>query len=398
MVSLSVKDVKIIIKRGAFSMKIIHLSDLHIGKKLNGYSLIEDQQYILRRIFDIIEQETPDCVIIAGDVYDKAIPSTEAVDLLDSFLVELSAMDTHVFIISGNHDSPERLAFASRLISNTGIHISPVYSGSIIPDVMEDSFGSVGIYMLPFVKPANVRHFFPDAEISSYTDAVRTAVEQMEIDTSRRNVLITHQFVTGAARCDSEDVSVGGTDNVDVEVFSDFDYVALGHIHRPQNVGSERVRYCGTPLKYSFSEAADEKSVTVIELAEKGSLTVRTVPLRPQRDMVVLRGSYDQLTSRDFYKDTTYCEDYLHIILTDEEDIPYAMSNLRTIYPNLMKLDYDNTRTRSGGVVTGTADVERRSPLELFEEFYEMQNGSEMSDIQTEHISSMIEKIWENRK
>ena len=276
-------------------MKFIHLSDLHIGKRVNEFSMCEDQKYILRQILQIIDDEEPDAVIIAGDVYDKSIPSTEAVELLDSFLYRLSKRRSEVFIISGNHDSPERLSFGSRLIDGSGIHIAPVYSGEIKPFAVK----GVNIYLLPFIKPAHVRRFFEDEKIESYTDAMRVAIERMGVDEAQSNILVTHQFVTGSGITDSEDLSVGGSDNVDASVFEPFDYVALGHLHRPQNCGSEKIRYCGTPLKYSFSEANDRKSVTVGELDGEKQLTVRTVELMPQRDMVKLRGTYNELISAE---------------------------------------------------------------------------------------------------
>ena len=261
-------------------MKLIHLSDLHLGKRVYDFSLLEDQAYILKEILKVIDTEEPDGVIIAGDIYDKSVPSTEAVELLDEFLVQLSRRDLQVFLISGDHDSPERLAFASRLIASAGIHMSPVYHGVIEPIVLTDAYGPLNVYLLPFVKPAHVRRFFPDRKIESYQDALCAAIEALPVDWSGRNVLVTHQFVTGAVRSDSEEISVGGTDNIDAAVFERFDYVALGHIHGPQNIRSERIRYCGTPLKYSFSEAEHVKSVTVTEIGEKGSLPVRKVPLQ----------------------------------------------------------------------------------------------------------------------
>ena len=256
-------------------MKLIHLSDLHLGKRVNEFSLLEDQKYILTKILNIIDEEKPDALLIAGDIYDKAIPSAEAVELFDDFLVRLAGKDIKTFIISGNHDSPERLAFANRLIDISGIHLSPVYNGKVEPCTLTDSFGNINIYMLPFVKPIHVRRFYPEEEISTYTDAIRVALSQVKFDPKDRNVLITHQFVTGAERSESEEISVGGSDNVDASVFDGWDYVALGHIHRPQNIGEERIRYCGTPLKYSFSEANHQKSVTVVELNEKGNQSIR---------------------------------------------------------------------------------------------------------------------------
>lgn len=379
-------------------MKLIHLSDIHLGKRVNEFSMLEDQAHILKKILAVVDEEKPDGVLIAGDVYDKSVPSTEAVQLFDDFLVRLAERKLPVFIISGNHDSPERLSFANRLIDAVGIHLAPVYNGVVEPITLSDEYGPVNVYMLPFIKPAHVRGFFPDTEITGYSDAVAAAIGRMNIDKTQRNVLITHQFVTGAQRSDSEELSVGGTDNIGAEVFCDFDYVALGHIHGPQNMDSGRIRYCGSPLKYSFSEAAQQKSVTVAELKEKGALEIHTVPLIPRRDMVELKGSYQQLTLREFYENTTYQEDYTHITLTDEEDIPDAVAKLRAVYHNLMKLDYDNTRTRHSAAISGAENVETRSPIDLFAEFYELQNGLPMSAEQTELVASLIEKIWEGEE
>ena len=379
-------------------MKLIHLSDIHLGKRVNEFSMLEDQAHILKKILAVVDEEKPDGVLIAGDVYDKSVPSTEAVQLFDDFLVRLAKRKLPVFIISGNHDSPERLSFANRLIDAAGIHLAPVYNGVVEPITLNDEYGPVNVYMLPFIKPAHVRGFFPDTEITGYSDAVAAAIGRMNIDKTQRNVLITHQFVTGAQRSDSEELSVGGTDNIGAEVFCDFDYVALGHIHGPQNMDSGRIRYCGSPLKYSFSEAAQQKSVTVAELKEKGTLEIHTVPLIPRRDMVELKGSYQKLTLRESYENTTYQEDYTHITLTDEEDIPDAVAKLRAVYHNLMKLDYDNTRTRHSAAISGAENVETRSPIALFAEFYELQNGLPMSAEQTELVASLIEKIWEGEE
>ena len=378
-------------------MKLVHLSDLHLGKRVNEYSMLEDQAFILKRILGIIETEKPDAVILAGDIYDKSIPSAEAVQLFDDFLYQLAQLRLEVFVISGNHDSPERIAFGSRLMDASGIHMSPVYNGSVAPVTLTDAFGPVNIYMLPFLKPATVRRFFGE-EISSYTDAIKAAIDAMHIDPSARNVLVTHQFVTGASRSESEEVSVGGADNVDADVFGAFDYVALGHIHSPQNCGSERIRYCGTPLKYSFSEAKDRKSVTIVELRKKGTLSLRTVDLIPKRDLVELKGTYAELTLRSFYETTSWQEDYTHITLTDEEDVPDAIGKLRTIYRHLMKLDYDNRRTRASSSIEGAEAVESKSPLELFADFYELQNNQPMSSEQAAYMEDLIETIWEGEQ
>ena len=376
-------------------MKFLHLADLHLGKRVNGFSMLEDQAHILRQILAILDDEQPDGVLIAGDVYDKSVPSVEAVELLDGFLTELRARGVPVLLISGNHDSPERLAFGGRVMDSCGIHISPVYDGALAPVTLQDEFGPVHVWLLPFVKPAHVRRWFPDADIESYTDAVAEAVARMDIDTAARNVLVTHQFVTGGARSGSEELSVGGTDNVDSGVFAPFDYVALGHLHGAQHIGRETIRYAGSPLKYSFSEARQHKSVTVVTLGEKGDVQVRTVALTPLRELREIRGSYDELTARSFYEHTTYRSDYLHLILTDEQDVFDAMSRLRTIYPYLMTLDYDNARTRAAGGMSVPAETERRTPLELFEALYQRQNHRPMSEVQRAYIAQLMEQIME---
>ena len=374
-------------------MKLIHLSDLHLGKRVDEYSMLEDQAYILKKILGIIDDENPEAVIIAGDVYDKAVPPAEAVELFDEFLVQLAKRRLEVFVISGNHDSPERIAFGGRLMDQSGIHMSPVYDGQVRPVPLSDEYGTVKVYMLPFLKPVQVRRFFGDG-IATYTEAMQAVISAMEIDPAERNVLVTHQFVTGALRSDSENVSVGGADNVDACVFAPFDYVALGHLHAPQNCGSPAIRYCGTPLKYSFSEAKDQKSVTVVELGRKGELNCRTVELTPLHDLVELRGTFGELTQKSFYGDTTWQEDYTRIVLTDEEDIPDAIGKLRTIYHRLRSISYDNRRTRTEAQL-GAAAVEEKSPFALFSEFYEQRNNQPMSGEQADYMQKLIEKTWE---
>lgn len=374
-------------------MRIMHLSDLHIGKRLNEFSLLEDQEYILTRILSTIDEQAVEAVIIAGDVYDKSIPSSEAVELFDDFLFKLSKRDLKVFVISGNHDSAERIAFGGRLMDKSGIFMSPVFDGKVLPVTLSDKYGEICFYMLPFIKPSHVRRYY-DNEISSYTEALKLVIDNMNIDTTKRNILITHQFVTGATRTESEEISVGGTDNVDASVFDGFDYVALGHIHSAQKCGSEYIRYCGTPLKYSFSEANDTKSVTILDVNEKGNISLSYPTLTPKRDMVEIKGKYDEITFKGFYENTTWQDDYMHITLTDEEDIPDALTKLRVIYKNIMKLEYDNRRTRHSAQIIGASDVKSKSPLEHFEEFYELQNGQPMSDEQRAFLTEIIESIW----
>ncbi len=376
-------------------MKIMHLSDLHLGKRVNEFSMLEDQEYILTKIINIIDEQNPHAVVIAGDIYDKSVPSAEAVELFDNFLVNLSMRNLKVFVISGNHDSAERIAFGGRLMDKSGIYMSPVFNGKVEPITLKDEFGEINFYMLPFVKPSHVRRFYPDDNIETYTDAIKVVVDHMNIDATKRNVLITHQFATGAVRTDSEDISVGGTDNVDVSVFADFDYVALGHIHRAQKCGSDFVRYSGTPLKYSFSEANDTKTVTIVELNAKSDTKLSFCPLIPKRDLVEIKGSYNDLTLKSFYDGTSYAEDYMHITLTDEEDIPDVLTKLRVIYKNIMKLDYDNLRTRHSTAISAASDIKSKTPLEHFGEFYEMQNGQCMNDEQVAFMTRLIEEIWE---
>ena len=378
-------------------MKLLHISDLHIGKRVNEFSMLEDQKHVLAQILSLADTELPAAVLIAGDVYDKSVPSAEAVQLFDEFLCALAKRRLRVFIISGNHDSPERLAFGGRLMDGSGVYISPVYSGIVDPILLEDDFGEVAFYLLPFIKPSNVRRYYEEENIESYTDAVACAIRHMEIDPARRNVIITHQFVTGATRSESETISVGGTDNVDAEVFDAFEYVALGHIHGPQPVGRPEVRYCGTPLKYSFSEADHSKSATVVELGAKGEIAISTRPLTPLRDMRKLRGSYSELVKRENYIGTN-TDDYLHITLTDEQDIPDVMAKLRTVYPNVMRLDYDNRRTRSDAVLTAGEQTLQQTPQELFAAFYETQNGQPMTEEQQLFCSRIIERIWEENE
>lgn len=377
-------------------MKLFHLSDLHIGKRVNEFSMIEDQKYILKRILDLAEEEKPDGIILAGDIYDKQIPSAEAVQVFDEFITRLAGRAIPVFIISGNHDSAERLAFGGRLLNSRGIYLSPVYDGSVTKIPLKDQYGTVWIHLLPFIRPSTVRHVFEN-EADLVTDvqtAAETVIRHMEIDLKDRNILVAHQFVTGASRCESEDVQVGGLDNIDAAVFTPFDYTALGHIHSPQNVGTDRVRYCGTPLKYSFSEVDQEKSITVVELEKKGTVRTSLLPLKPLRDMRKLRGTYLELTDRSFYRDMN-CEDYIQVILTDEDDVPDGLQKLRVIYPNIMQLLYDNQRTKTTQEVDAAQAVEKKTEIELFYEFYELQNNQPMTKQQKDFAEQLIREIKE---
>lgn len=375
-------------------MKFAHIADLHIGKRIHDFPMLDDQKYILNQMLDIFCQHQVDGILIAGDIYDKTVPSAEAVQLFDWFLTELAEENFPVYMISGNHDSPERLSFGSGLFENSNIYISGIYDGEVKKATVQDMYGAVHIYLLPFLKPAAVRHALDREDITTYQEGVEAVLSKISLEVQDRNILVAHQFVTGAGRSDSEEVSVGGIDNVDGELFREFDYVALGHIHRPQHMGREELRYSGTPLKYSFSEVSQEKSVTIVELKEKGNVEISAVPLIPARDMRKLKGSYMEVTSRDAYTpEKKY--DYLQIILTDDEEVPGAMEKLRTIYPNLMCLEYDNTRTRENRQISDFEQQENKSEMELFQEFYELLNNEPLKEEQKEFMEGLIQNLKE---
>ena len=378
-------------------MRFIHLSDLHLGKRVNGFSMLEDQKDILDKIMTVIDSSKVQAVVIAGDIYDKTVPPTEAVRLFDGFLSRLARRQLKILMISGNHDSAERIAFGADLMKESGAYVSPVYDGTVTCVPLQDAYGTVKFHLLPFVKPAIVRGFFEDEEIGDYTDAVRAALSRCDLDETKRNVLVAHQFVTGAFRSESEEISVGGLDNVDASVFDAFDYVALGHIHGPQSIGRKTVRYCGTPLKYSFSEKDHLKSVTIVEMREKGDVSVETVPLIPLHDMRQIRGTYDELMMRSAYEDTD-TEDYLHVVLTDEEDVPDAVAKMRMIYPNIIKLEYDNARTRNTQSVEDLDLSKQMTEEELFAAFYTLQNDRDMTQEQVQYTEDLFERLREENR
>lgn len=376
-------------------MRFLHLADLHLGKRVNEFSMIEDQKYILKEVLNIIREYKVQSVLMAGDVYDKAVPSAEAVILLNDFLTQLSKKNIKTFVISGNHDSAERIGFGSEIMSLGGIYMAKPYNGTLEKVTVKDQWGNINIYMLPFVKPVNVKHVYPDAEINTYDEAIKVVMENTKINKQERNILVAHQFVKGGEKCDSENISVGGVDQIAGEHFEDFDYVALGHLHGPQKVHSDNIRYAGTLLKYSFSEMNHKKNALIVDIGEKGKLSFEKIDLHPLHNMGEIKGTYDEITSRDFYKNMN-TDDYLHVILTDREDKVNAMALLRTIYPNIMKLDYDNERTRKNCEIVVDETMESKSPVELFEEFFKMQNNADVSEQQHELIKKLSEEIWEN--
>lgn len=377
-------------------MKFLHLSDLHLGKNLNGFSLYQDQAYILHQVVQIAQNEQIEAVIIAGDIFDKSVPNSQAIQLFDEFLTSWAELNLPVFIISGNHDNAQRVAFGANLFKQNNIFISPVYNGNISPITLEDNFGKINFYLLPFLKPTTVRNFFPDEEITSYNQAIEVALKNISLNTNERNILIAHQFVTGAYICDSEDIVVGGIDNIDANLFQDFDYVALGHLHTPQTVLRESIRYCGTLLKYSFSEINQEKSLTIVDFFTKNDINIKTIPLSPLHDMRKLKGSYADLTLKSNYEHTN-TTDYLTIILTDEEDIPDAINRLRSIYPNIMQLSYENTRSKISQQLENIDIHNLKSPLTLFKEFYTQQNNQDLNTEQNAILEELIHDIWEEQ-
>ena len=376
-------------------MKFIHLSDLHIGKRVNEYSLAEDQEYIFDQILEIIKNQDPDAVIIAGDIYDKSVPPTEAVGQLDRFLYKLYELPFKTFLISGNHDSAERVAFGAKIFEHNGIYFSPAYNGKISPIVMNDEYGEVNVYLLPFIKPSHVKSAFKDEadRIVTYTDAVKIAVKHMNVDESKRNIIVSHQFVTGAKTSEGSEICVGGTENVNCEAYSPFDYAALGHIHTAQNInGISHIRYCGTPLKYSFSETQG-KTVTVVELKQKGEPPIISeIPLKPLRDMRTIKGSLNDLCNIDL---SSY--DYVRVILSDELEIPGALAKLRTYYPNIMEMKYSNRNSSSDELEFDGDTIESKSPIELFSLFFEQQNGRKLRDEEAAFMTKIIESAEEEQ-
>ena len=375
-------------------MKFLHLSDLHLGKQMNDVSLLADQEAVLLgQVVPIARRENVDAVLIAGDVYQRATPQAEAVALFDRFVSELAAMGRRVFIISGNHDSAQRISYFSALVRSAGVYVTEAFEGRMQSVTLSDEYGELTVWMLPFLRPQQVKRFLPEEKIVTYQDAMQAVLRQTPIDGKKRNILLCHQFITGAVKSDSEEHTVGGLDQIDAAVFDAFDYVALGHIHRPQRVRRETLRYAGSPLKYSFSEADQHKSATFVEFGLKGEVSITTAPLTPKHDLREVRGSYMELTDRRNY-DGTAVDDYLHITLTDEQDVPDALARLRVIYPNLMRLDYDNLRTREDQEITAPERAESITPLEHFSAFYQLQNNQPLTAEQAAFCQQLIEEIW----
>lgn len=376
-------------------MKFFHISDIHIGKFVNEFSMLSDQKFILRQIIDYAKEHKPDGILIAGDIYDKSVPSAEAVEVFNDFLTELAGLQP-VYIISGNHDSPERLGFGNKLMEKNNVFITGRFKGKMD----KHSLNGINIYLMPFIKPAVVRAFYPDNEITTYEDAFKVVLDSENIDSEKINILVAHQFITSGQlqpdRSMSESISVGGVDNIDASIFTDFDYVALGHLHNPQKIGRDTIRYCGSPLKYSFSECRYSKSVTVIDIHEKNNTDITLLPLTPKHDMRQITGKLQDLTNPDIYR-LENIEDYLQVTLTDEDDILDPMGKLRQVYPNIMRLDIKNSRTSQNNEIKKAEEVSQKTNKQLFCEFYKLQNNSLPDEGKMKLINEIFEEL-ENKE
>lgn len=364
-------------------MRFFHLADLHLGKRLGECSLLEDQHHILEQILALTDRYAPEALLISGDVYDKSAPAAEAVALFDDFLTGLAQRQRIVLLISGNHDSPERLNFGGRIMARQNIHLCGLFNGQAEQVVLQDSHGKIIFHLLPFIRPAQARRFYPEVTIESYEDALRLILAAQPPDPRCRNVLMAHQFITAGAclpeRSDSEQISLGTLDNIDASAFAGFDYVALGHIHRPQSIGGQHIRYAGSPLKYSFSEARHQKSLTLVELRQKGDMTIETLPLTPLRDLRQIKGPLAKLLDPAVYNQANR-EDYLHVTLTDEDDLIAPLDDLRQIYPNVLRLDFANSRSAAAGPEGRAAALQQKTPAELFADFYRLQQNIDLPE------------------
>ncbi len=381
-------------------MKILHLSDLHIGKIVFEHSMLEDQKYILNKIIEIIKEEKVELILIAGDVYDRSVPPSDAVMVLNHFFkVLVKDLGLKVCVIAGNHDSKERLNFGKEIFADDGLHISSIYEGNIDKVELEDKYGKLNIYMLPYIKPVEVREYFDeDTDLSSYNNAVKEIILKEDINEKERNIILSHQFVTAGnaepERSESETVYLGGTENVDVSCYDKFDYVALGHIHGPQKIGRDTARYAGTMLKYSFSEVNQNKALTIIDFKEKGNLQIQFVPLVPLRDMRVIKGPIEELLNEKYYS-LTNCEDYIRAIITNEEQVYDAIGQIKRVYPNTLRLEVENSKMASNENVTMSDldDIKKKDEVELFNEFYKYQNNQELNEIQLDIMRNVVKEV-----
>jgi len=380
-------------------MRILHTADWHIGKQLNNTSLIEDQEYILKKLIEIIKEERPDVLVVAGDIYDRSIPPVEAVELLDrAFNKILLELNIPIIAIAGNHDNGERISFASGILKNNKLYIEGRLKPEISKIVLEDDYGPVNFYVIPYAEPAYVRELYNDKGVKSYNDAMKVIMNviNQDINLEQRNVAITHGFITGIEEpetCDSERaLYVGGTDHVSYEYFKQFNYTALGHLHCKQKAGDERIRYSGSILKYSFSEVNHYKGVQLIDIDSDGNTNIRFRELKPKRDLRIIEGTLEELLAPDTYRGTN-CDDYIHAVLTDEGVLLDPIGKLRIVYPNILSLERGITISRSKDSRTSAGEgFKQKSKLELFKDFYENMTGNEF----TPEKSRIIEKLINN--
>lgn len=374
-------------------MKFAHLADLHIGKRLYEYSLIDNQRDILNKIVGLINKYNVDGVVISGDIYDKSVPPIDAVEIMDEFLSALAELDIFIIIIGGNHDSVARLSFASRILEKSRVFISPSFNGNIEKVELSDEFGDINFYLLPYIRPINVKRVYDDFSGDNFTEALKFVMDKINPDKSLRNVLVSHQFVTGAQKSDSEELYVGGSENVDYTLFDDFDYVALGHLHMPQNVGRETVRYAGTPLKYSFSEISHKKSMTIVDMKEKGDVEIQEIPLVSAWELIELRGSLNELISNSITSSVDK-KSFVKITLTDEVLKNDALDILKNFYPYIVSIGYDNSMTRDNNIVQSTKVLMQQDPQQIVEELFVQQNNREMNAVERELINKLVKKVW----
>lgn len=374
-------------------MKFAHLADLHIGKRLYEYSLIDNQRDILNKIVEMIKKSDVDGVVISGDIYDKSVPPIDAVEIMDEFLSALADLDIFIIIIGGNHDSVARLSFGSKILEKSRVFISPAFNGTIEKVELSDEFGKINFYLLPYIRPINVKRVYENFSGEGFTEALQFVINKMQPDTSYRNVLVSHQFVTGAQKSDSEVLYVGGSENVDYTLFNDFDYVALGHLHMPQNVGRETVRYAGTPLKYSFSEISHKKSMTIVDIKEKGNIKIQEILLTPAWDLIELRGSLNELINNSTAVSTEK-KFFVKITLTDEILKNDALDILRRFYPYIVSIGYDNSLTRENNIVQNNAIAEEQDPENIVEDLFVQQNNRQMNEVEKALIKKLVKKVW----
>ena len=382
-------------------MKFFHLSDLHIGKQLHRYNLKEDQQVILKEVITYAKELRPDAIVIAGDIYDKSVPSAEAVNVFDEFLTDLSEItpEIPILIISGNHDSPDRLKYASEILKRHHIYLAgnvPERPEEHIEKVtLHDAYGEVDFYLLPFMKPAYVKNIFVDGTPETYSDAVKEIIKREKIDyKDKRNVLVSHQFYVGEKAespetCDSEVFSVGGIDNVDIGSVKEFDYVALGHLHGAQCIGKPEIRYCGTLLKYSVSESTQNKSLTVVTLKAIGEKPeIENYPLHPLRDVRKKKGTLDEIIKE---AQETEKDDYISITLTDEIDPYKPKEQLERIFSHILEIRVDNQRTRTK-LKEMDEELVMKDPFTSFAEFYKEMQGREMNGEEETIMKEIFDK------